>query len=104
LLKKIETDMFARKTTVGRLLGTVKRLQFLAHRSYVRRQCNLKSRAREILSRHCVCVHPKTQQDGKGARRERPNWGLAQLMRPAKAAPAVPFANFAAMLMPERLH
>jgi hypothetical protein len=33
LLKKIETDMFARKTTVGRLLGTVKRLQFLAHRS-----------------------------------------------------------------------
>jgi len=34
----------------------------------------------------------KTQQNSKGARRERPNWGLAQLMRPAKAAPAVPFA------------
>jgi hypothetical protein len=27
------------------------------------------------------------------ARRERPNWGLASLMRPAKAAPGVPFAN-----------
>jgi len=25
------------------------------------------------------------------ARRERPNWGLAQLMRPAEAAPGVPF-------------
>ena len=27
-------------------------------------------------------------RDGNG-----PNWGLAQLMRPAKAAPAVPFAK-----------
>ena len=33
-------------------------------------------------------VPVRTPQDGKGARRERPNWGLAQLMRPAKAAPA----------------
>ena len=29
----------------------------------------------------------------KDARRERPNWGLALLMRPAKAAPGVPFVN-----------
>jgi hypothetical protein len=29
----------------------------------------------------------------KAARRERPNWGLALLMRPAEAAAVVPFAN-----------
>ena len=36
------------------------------------------------------------------ARSRRPVWGLAQLMRPARAAPGVPFVS-AAMLAPERL-
>ena len=39
-----------------------------------------------------VPVHPETHHRRKGARRERPNWGPTQLMRPARAAPAVPFA------------
>jgi hypothetical protein len=39
----------------------------------------------------------------KDARRERPNWGLALLMRPAKAAPRRAVRKFAAMPTPERL-
>ena len=53
----------------------------------------LKSTPYEILSRRRGRTHRNTPHEGKGARRERPNWGLALLMRPAKAAPAVPFAN-----------
>ena len=63
----------------------------------------LKSTPYEILSRRRGRTHRNTPHEGKGARRERPNWGLALLMRPAKAAPAVPFANFAAMPTPERV-
>jgi len=39
----------------------------------------------------------------QGCATEVANWGLALLMRPAKATSAVPFANFAATPTPERL-
>ena len=47
--------------------GTVKTIT-CAHAPRSSRACNLED------------------EDKKGARRERPNWGLALLMRPAKAA------------------
>src|SRR5262245_21740070 len=37
-------------------------------------------------------------------RRERPSWGLASLLRPARAAPCVPFVGVATALKPERMH
>ena len=51
-----------------------------------------------FLPRGCRAVGWKSEKE----RRERPDRGHAQLMRPAVTAPAVPFAS-AAMPMPERL-
>jgi hypothetical protein len=48
-----------------------------------------KSQIQTFPDRSRRCANPLSC----GARRERPNWGLAQLMRPAEAAPAVPFVN-----------
>ena len=39
-----------------------------------------------IALKYCVCPHIGVQH----ARRERPSWGLALLMRPARAVPGVP--------------
>ena len=40
---------------------------------------------------------------GMWERRERPNWGLASLLRPARAAPGVPSVGVATALKPERM-